>query len=55
MPQRRGRPPVPPDQRRADPVRTLRLADELWAEFQARGGVEALRTRLAKPRPANGL
>ena len=51
-PKRRGRPPLPPEQRAETPVRTLRLSDEHWAELGARGGVQGLREWLDGPRPA---
>lgn len=47
-PKRLGRPPLPPEQRKTTPVRTLRLSDEHWAELLARGGVEALRKWLSR-------
>jgi hypothetical protein len=38
QPKPRGRPPLPPEQRKgATPVRTVRLDDERWAKFQQLG------------------
>lgn len=50
QPKRIGRPPMPPEERKPEvPVRTLRLSDEHWAEYHARGGIAALREWLSKP------
>jgi hypothetical protein len=37
QPKRRGRPPLPPEQRATTPVRSIRLDDERWAKFQRLG------------------
>lgn len=36
-PKRRGRPPLPPEQRNTTPVRSVRLDDERWAKLQRLG------------------
>lgn len=36
-PKRRGRPPLPPEQRRETPVRSVRLDDARWAKLQRLG------------------
>lgn len=37
QPKRMGRPPMPPEQRKLLPVRSIRLTDAEWTELQRRG------------------
>jgi hypothetical protein len=52
-PKRRGRKPLPADQRKpARPVCTVRLSDEERAALAARGGWPAFRAWLREPLPS---
>jgi len=46
-----GRPPLPPEQRRQTPVRSVRLDDARWAKLQrlGRGWLERAIDRARKP------
>lgn len=37
QPKRLGRPPLPPEQRKTTPVRSIRIDDERWAKLQRLG------------------